>query len=137
MRNYFDQVRVRYVSTEELTNDFIARSSQNRSGFPADIATSTLLIDDIQFLGGKEQTQEEFFPLQYLHSAEADLMTSSPPNCWRIWNPVLASWLVSPTCNRRPGDPDCDLAQEGRPGAPGGRAGSAGVHREPDPDQHP
>src|SRR3954453_15660715 len=56
-------IRVRYVSSEEFTNDFINSIAQNRSSlFQAryrDI--DVLLIDDIQFLQGKDSTQEAFF----------------------------------------------------------------------------
>ncbi|WP_210480000.1 chromosomal replication initiator protein DnaA [Naasia sp. SYSU D00948] len=56
-------IRVRYVSSEEFTNDFINSIAQNRSSlFQAryrDI--DILLIDDIQFLQGKDSTQEAFF----------------------------------------------------------------------------
>ncbi|MCU1570270.1 MAG: chromosomal replication initiator protein DnaA [Naasia sp.] len=56
-------IRVRYVSSEEFTNDFINSIASNRSSvFQAryrDI--DVLLIDDIQFLQGKDSTQEAFF----------------------------------------------------------------------------
>jgi chromosomal replication initiator protein len=56
-------IRVRYVSSEEFTNDFINSIANNRSSlFQAryrDI--DILLIDDIQFLQGKDSTQEAFF----------------------------------------------------------------------------
>ena len=56
-------IRVRYVSSEEFTNDFINSIANNRSNLfqqryrEIDI----LLIDDIQFLQGKDSTQEAFF----------------------------------------------------------------------------
>ena len=56
-------IRVRYVSSEEFTNDFINSIANNRSNqFQQryrDI--DILLIDDIQFLQGKDSTQEAFF----------------------------------------------------------------------------
>ena len=59
----FPNVRVRYVSTEEFTNEFInlvhsGRAEEFRRRF-RDI--DFLLIDDIQFLERAERTQEEFF----------------------------------------------------------------------------
>jgi len=57
------RTKVRYVSSEEFTNDFINAIQTNKnSEFQAayrDI--DILLVDDIQFLQGKDQTQEAFF----------------------------------------------------------------------------
>ena len=57
------RTKVRYVSSEEFTNDFINAIQNNR---PAEFQTQyrdvdILLVDDIQFLQGKDQTQEAFF----------------------------------------------------------------------------
>jgi chromosomal replication initiator protein len=57
------RTKVRYVSSEEFTNDFINAIQNNKNAeFQAayrDI--DILLVDDIQFLQGKDQTQEAFF----------------------------------------------------------------------------
>jgi ATPase involved in DNA replication initiation len=56
-------IRVRYVSSEEFTNDFINSIANNRgSAFQARYRdVDVLLIDDIQFLQGRAETQEAFF----------------------------------------------------------------------------
>ncbi|MGB4135416.1 MAG: chromosomal replication initiator protein DnaA, partial [Microbacterium sp.] len=56
-------VKVRYVSSEEFTNDFINSIANNRgSAFQARYRdVDILLIDDIQFLQGRAETQEAFF----------------------------------------------------------------------------
>ena len=56
-------IRVRYVSSEEFTNDFINSIATNRTqAFQARYRdVDVLLIDDIQFLSGKDSTQEAFF----------------------------------------------------------------------------
>ncbi|MEB0303694.1 DnaA/Hda family protein, partial [Mucilaginibacter sp. 5C4] len=56
-------IRVRYVSSEEFTNDFINSIANNRgSAFQSRYRNiDILMIDDIQFLQGKAETQEAFF----------------------------------------------------------------------------
>ena len=62
----FPHLKVKYVSTEQFTNDFINsigdRDKKRIDGFRRQYRTNdVLLVDDIQFLKGKEGTQEEFF----------------------------------------------------------------------------
>ena len=55
---------VLYISSETFTNELIeAINTQNTNQFKEKYRNiDILLIDDIQFLEGKEATQEEFFP---------------------------------------------------------------------------
>lgn len=55
--------RILYVSSEKFTNEFVAAVKEGRAKEFKDRYRNVdlLLIDDIQFIGGKEQTQEEFF----------------------------------------------------------------------------
>ncbi len=62
----FPHMKVKYVSTEQFTNDFINsigdRDRKRIDGFRQQYRTNdVLLVDDIQFLRGKEGIQEEFF----------------------------------------------------------------------------
>ena len=79
-----NKVGVKYVSSEKFTNDVLWAIRNRRA---EDIKNTyrnvdVLIIDDIQFLGGKEKTQEEFFhTFNALHQNNKQIIISSdrPP----------------------------------------------------------
>jgi chromosomal replication initiator protein len=83
-RYLFPGIRVRYVNSEEFTNDFInsIRDDEGTSFKQTYRNVDILLIDDIQFLANKDATQEEFFhTFNSLHNHNKQVVITSdlPP----------------------------------------------------------
>jgi chromosomal replication initiator protein len=93
--------RIIYISAERFTNDFITGIQHHRMDeFRAKYRSScdVLLVDDIQFLAGREQTQEEFFhTFNALHALDRQIVVTSdkyPQNLERMEERLVSrfSW---------------------------------------------
>ena len=83
-RELFPEIRVRYVSSEDFTNDFTNAIANNQgAAFHARYRSfEVLLVDDIQFLEGKAETQEAFFHTfntLHDHSKQVVITSDVPP----------------------------------------------------------
>lgn len=92
----YPEKKVLYVSCEKFTTDFIKSISNNRADKFKETYRSVdvLLIDDIQFMAGKDGTQEQFFhTFNELHQSNKQIIITSdrPPKAI----PALESRLVS------------------------------------------
>lgn len=76
--------KVLYITCETFVNEFLDSIRFKKKGFSDKYRkTDVLIVDDIQFIAGKEKTQEEFFhTFNALHQANKQVIISSdqPPN---------------------------------------------------------
>src|SRR5699024_5547813 len=80
VQEYHPQKNVIYLSSEKFTNEFINAIMENNAEIFRNKYRNVdiLLIDDIQFLAGKEQTQEEFFhTFNTLHEENKQIIITS------------------------------------------------------------
>lgn len=114
-------LKVRYVTSEEFTNEFIeALQNPNKSqGLIADFnrryrEVDVLLIDDIQFLGGKESTLEQFFhTFNALYQANKRIVIASdvaPKNLRGFESRLISRFESGLTVDVKPPDLETRIA---------------------------
>ncbi len=77
------KIRILYVSSETFVNEFLDHIRYKKKGFSGKYRNvDVLIVDDMQFIAGKEKTQEEFFhTFEHLHHNNKQIIISSdkPP----------------------------------------------------------
>jgi chromosomal replication initiator protein len=100
LQSYYPHLRVKYVSTEDMLNDFLnslgplyeRRQAEFRRQYREEV--DVLLIDDIQFIEGKKEIQIEFFhTFEALHRMQKHIVLTSDrsPNALTELEPRLRS----------------------------------------------
>lgn len=85
VKNYNNQIKVKYVPSEKFVNDVVwaIRSKRMEDVKNKYRSVDVLIIDDIQFIGGKERSQEEFFHtfnLLYQNNKQIIISSDRPPS---------------------------------------------------------
>ena len=146
VRENYPTYRVRYVTSEAFLNEFIdaVRTSSNDAFKRRYRDIDVLLVDDIQFIEGKKETQEEFFhTFNHLHQANRQIVLSLGPPARRHRHPggpAPQPVQAGPDHRRpaaRPRDPPRHPPQQGRAGGHLDPARGARVHRHQHHRQHP
>ena len=137
--------KVAYITSEKFTNEMITAIQENKTNdFRHRYRTvDVLLIDDIQFLAGKDRTQEEFFhTFNALHEIQKQIVVSSdrPPKDIptledRLRAASRAAYGRHPAPGRR--DPPGHPQDQAGPAQPSGSGRGLHLHRAPDPEEHP
>ena len=146
VRSLYTGAKIRYVSSEAFTNDVInAIKDANTAALQRRYRdVDVLLIDDIQFLEGKQQTQEEFFhTFNTLHNANKQIVISSdrpPKRLTQLEDRLRNRFEWGLLTDVQPPDLETRIAILRKKAAADRLLRArrrARVHRQPDPDQHP